>query len=428
MADTNQLQWLQRLQSFLNKLLQPIIKDQSERNKYLMGSLTKDQTLRGYTKPPMAIWAQAFTHETFSPSDNYEDLEFLGDAMLKAVFPKYLMKRLPHLHKGEYTELNIHYMSKIKQAELCQKMGLGNFIRVTGIDRAILNLETDVFESFFGALDTVSDMVTPGIGFANCYNMIIEIFKDITIDESRSKGSPKTQVIQIFVRFDLPKPKERSPGTEVIIKGTPRLMSILNKDVRNPVLATASSTKDSDAYYDAYKQLISLLTDMNLITVEDEKISTQSKTTEFSVILGKPHIDFLAGYGININNPVIGHAYASTKKEAEFEAYKQALETLNKLGINNEWADDEKQRRDFSDPAIAPYIDAIGKRMAKEGFVSVYFFIPRKTVTLEGSIVQLVGVRQNGTSEVLSYTYATDRENGYSEGKLTVVKQYASGK
>lgn len=347
-------QWLQRLQLFLNKLLEPIIPDQAQRNRYL-------------EPRAMVIWARAFTHETVSPSDNYEDLEFLGDAMLKASFPKYLMRRLPHLHKGEYTELNVFYMSKLRQAELSRRLGFGEYILVTGIDRAILNLETDVFESFFGALDTISDMITPGLGFANCYNMIIHIFKDIEIDESKGRGSAKTQVIQIFVRFDLPKPVE----------------------------------------------------------IADE---TDRFNIKFSVRLQPEHIAFLRSYGVEIRDPLIGYGQAPTKADASSKAYAQALETLADHGITTEWAEEAKQARDFMDPSVAPYVAAASARLQKEGFDTMYFFVPRKTVTPKGAIVQLVGVRPTGQHEVLTYTYATERENSYRAAKTLVVQQYASGR
>lgn len=352
-SKTTDLQWLQRLQLFLDKLLTPILPNRTTRNFYLQPK-------------SMAIWATAFTHETVSPSDNYEDLEFLGDAILKAVFPKYLMRRLPHLHKGEYTELNVYYMSKMRQAELARKMGLSEYIRVAGIDRAILNLETDVFESFFGALDTISDMSSPGLGFANCYNMIIHIFQDIEIDESKGRGSPKTQVIQIFVRFDLPKPVE--------------------------------AVDESNRFH-----------------------------AKFSVSLRPEHLEFLRSYGVNIVDAVIGYGEGSTKTEAEKEAYSNALDLLAEYGITTPWAEEAKQARDFMDPSVAPYVPTALERLKREGFQTMYFFIPRKTVTPKGAIVQLVGVRANGNHEVLSYTYATERENSYNAAKTLVVKQYASG-
>lgn len=416
MAQTVQLQWLQRLQSFLDRLLQPIIKDRAERNRYLDGRA-------------MVIWARAFTHETVSPSDNYEDLEFLGDAMLKAVFPKYLMKRFPYLHKGEYTELNVAYMSKIMQAQLSRKLGFSEYIRVTGIDRAILNLETDVFESFFGALDTISDLILPGLGFANCYNMIVHIFEDVEIDETKGRGSVKTQVLQMFVRFDLPKPLEQTPGTEISIQATPQFTEFLQRmGINDVVLGNTTAAKEADAKYNAYSQMVNAFVEAGLIVIDEEKITaTGQRGVDFTVRLRKEHLDFLRSYGVEINNPVIGYAEAPTKAEAQFQAYTQAFNTLAEHGITTEWAEEAKQARDFIDPSVARYVPGASERLKREGFETMYFFIPRKTVTTKGAIVQLVGVRKTGQHEVLSYTYTNDRENSYRAAKTLVVQQYASG-
>ena len=415
MSTTEENQWLQKLQSFLNGILTPVIKDKAKRYRYL-------------DRSAMKVWATAFTHETVSPSDNYEDLEYAGDAVLKWAFPKYLKRRFPYLHKGEFTELNVAYMSKIMQAQLARDMGLGEHIRVKGIDRAILNLETDVFESFFGALEEISDSILNGSGAAQCYNMILHLFQNIEIDETKGRGSAKTQVIQMFVRFDLPKPQEQSPGVEVTITTSQELKELLQWPDETDVIGHAIAGKEKDAQYEAYRQVISKLSEENWINVEDERISGQGRHgVPFTVSLRKEHINFLRSYGVDISNPVIGQATAPTKKEAEFEAYTQAFNTLAEYGVTTEWAEKAKQIRDFSDPVVAPYVTAATQRLNKEGFRSMYFFIPRKTVTPKGAIVQLVGVRGDGTHGVLSYTYATDRENSYRNAKTLIVQQYAEG-
>lgn len=418
MAITGEKQWLQQLQSFLNELLTPVIKDQTQRYKYLDGNA-------------MNIWAKAFTHETVSPSFNYEDLEYSGDAVLKWAFPKYLKKRFPYLHKGEFTELNVAYMSKPFQAQLARELGLSPYIRVKGIDRAILNLETDVFESFFGALEEIGDSILDGSGAIQCYNMIIHIFKNIDIDETKGRGSVKTQVLQMFVRFDLSKPQEQSPGAEVTIHAEPELQRLLPKiGTTNNVLGHAIEAKDKAAKYEAYEQLITTLIDNRLITVQEQRITGTGQGrygVDFTVLLRREHIEFLRTYNVDITNPAIGYAVAPTKKEAEYEAYLQAFNTLAEYGITTEWAEEAKQIRDFTDPSVAPHVQAASERLKREGFQSMYFFIPRKTVTPKGAIVQLVGVRSNGSHEVLSYTYATERENSYRNAKTTVVQQYALG-
>lgn len=406
--------WLDTFKSFLDTILRRIIKSPQDRQKYL-------------TPDALVIWTRAFTHETVSPSDNYEDLEFLGDALLKAVFPKYLMKRLPHLHKGEYTELNVFYMSKMTQSDLSRKLGFNRYIRVKGLDRSILNLDTDVFEAFFGALDEVSDLVSPGLGFINCYNMIVDIFKDVYIDESKGFGSAKTQVIQMFVRFDLPKPEEQTSGSEVSIVAGSQMAKFLGTQDR--LLGRAVAAKDKDAEFEAYKQVISNLSEKGLIEIYDHKISKQGtqELSSFSVRLRPEHLEFLAKYGVKIKNPVIGHAEAPTKKQAESDAYAAALRTLEEHLVTTEWAEEAKQVLDFSGEDIERFVGPANRRLRLEGYESMYFFLPRKTVTPKGAVVELVGVTPEDKHEVLGVVYATDRENGYRSSKVRLVQEYALG-
>lgn len=415
--ETIDKQWLRQLQSFLVALLQPVLG-------------TSPQFMQYFTAPKMVVWAQAFTHETVSSSYNYENQEYTGDAILKAVFPKYLRNRFPKFNKNDYTELNNVYMSKMKQAELARKMGLERFIRVTGMDRAILNLETDVFESFFGALDEVSNSITEGLGFVNCYNMIVHLFKDVEIDESRARGSSKTQVIQMFVRFDLPKPIESVEGersNEITVFVAPGARATANRVlVENAILGRNRDQKYDKAQTEAYREAIDQLREYGIIDVTEEQFQAQGRRDiKFTVSLDQSNMEFLRSYRVQLPSTVIGVATGGTKKEAEVEAYNQALATLAKYGITTEWAEKTKQQRDLEEPMLQPYLPAARARLAQEGFVSMRFFIPRKTTTPKGAIVQLVGLRNNGQEQLLSYTYAANTDKAYLMAKTAVVRQYA---
>lgn len=431
MADENVRSWLQKLQSFLYTKLYPVVEMQ-----FPTPTKAKMVTLRLVDVDAMPIWSRAFTHETVSPSDNYEDLEYAGDAVLKWAFPKYLKKRFPYHHKGEYTELNVAYMSKISQAQLAREMGLSQFVRVSGMDRAILNLETDVFESFFGALEETGDLITEGLGTSLCYTMIYHLFQSRNMDESKVRGSAKTQVIQMFVRFDLPKPREivneGKRQTEIEVKIPNSIINILRTNginVTNPTIGIALDQNRENAVSLAYSDAIQMLRTLGILTTNERDIEPvgDNRNVEFTVALRPEHLLFLESYQVYIKDRIIGHAIAPTKKEAEFEAYTRAFDTLRQYGITTEWAEEAKQRMDFGDPAIQPYIIAANNRLIKEGYISMYFFIPRKTVTPKGAIVQLIGIRGNGQHEVLSFTYTLDRDNNYKYAKSLIVQQYANG-
>lgn len=407
----DELQWLHSLKSFLNQLLGPILPKDEERKQYL-------------TLDAMKVWGEAFTHETVSSTNNYEDLEYIGDAILKAAFPRYLTLRFPHLHKGEYTELNVAYMSKMQNAEFAKKMGFGPYIRVIGMDRAILNLEADVFESFFGALNNIADSIAFGSGFVYCYNMMTYLFKDVNIDESRGRGSAKTQVLQMFVRFDLQKPQEIVSGLTVTVRTTSKLAPKLKP---YEVLGSSGGSSKKDAEQEAYRAAINKLMTQGFLTVEERQDNIQ-REIEFIVQLRPEHIEFLKRYNVQIANPIIGQATAVTKKEAEYKAYNQALETLYSYGIDTEWAEEAKKGRDFSDPVVAQFVPAVSKKLEAEGFNDMAFFIPRKTTTTKGAIVELIGIRANGERKLLAWVQATERENSYQNAKASVLKQYLSAK
>jgi len=416
----NEEKWLDKLKLFLNKVLESIIPSKEDRSNYL-------------DEKAMEIWSDAFTHESVSPTRNYEDLEYLGDGILKAVFPKYLMKRLPNLHKKEFTELNTEYMSKMEQARLARQMGLGDYIRVTGIERAGLNLETDVFESFIGALDTVTDMISLGMGWINCYNMIVYLFTDINIDETQTRiqGHSKTQVQQIFTRFDLPKPTEHvddwKPVTNVNISLTPDAIRLFTPfGITEPLLGEGSASKSKDAHTNANINAINQLFNYGILTTQQTSIpGKKTMKVIVSVSLEQKHLDFLRSYDVNIENPIIGLAESPTKAGASYEAYESALRLLGSYGISTEWARLAKNQRDFMDDSVARYVPLAKNRLNKEGYIGMEIKIPHKIVTDKGAVVQLVGIREDGVEDILGHIYTSDRSNGYLIAKSTLVKNYA---
>lgn len=393
----------------------------------------------------MNVWVTAFTHETYDPSNNYENLEYLGDRVLKSVFPKYLMKRFPQLHKNDYTELDNIYMSKIKQSELATKMGLGEHLRYKGITGVILNLKTDVFESFFGALDTVSDAIAVGLGAVNSYNMIAHLFADLHIKVNARNGPAKTQVDQIFSRFDLPKPRTHTDtGKEFIISISPVLVTCLEKqgvNVQDVIIGQQTGSGKNNSKAELHEQAINAMKRYGLITIDEYKGNNRKGDKKnFSVELTNEHLNFLRNYGIILKKSVIGEGVANTKKEAEVIAYDNALETLSKLrskdvplGITRAWADAEKQNLDFRLPEVIQYVRNASEKASKEGFKSFYFFISRKTANNVGAVVQLVGVRPDEKNEVLSYYYtgndnSGESKNNYQTAKALVLKQYINSK
>ncbi len=160
-----------------------------------------------YVQPEqMIIWNQAFTHETFDPTYNYEDPEYKGDRNLKVIFPIYLYKRNPSYTKKDLTNIDTLVMEMKTQYELSVELGFIDLIKMPHDTDPTIGVGGDVFESYFGALDDVSDMVLEGLGLINSYNMICYIFNQNVIPDDLRLGNSKMIVEQIFIQLGLKNP------------------------------------------------------------------------------------------------------------------------------------------------------------------------------------------------------------------------------
>lgn len=352
MSEPVDVEWLKSLQTFIDNTLSPAIRDPVLRHKFI-------------SRDAMYIWVAAFTHETFSPENNYETLEYAGDIVLKWAFPRYLMRRFPTINNSGLTILNTNYMSKMYQATLSRKMGLSAYIRARNTER-IHNLDTDVFESFFGALERVGDGIQDGSGCGHCYNMLIHVLRDTKFDISEEvlRGPAKTQVQQIFGRF-----------------------------------LSAADAKPIETY--------------------ENKIATLTFTDK--------HIELLASYGVEITDPVLATGRGNTKIEAEKVAYSNALQYLKSIGIDYVWAENARNMLDFSAPGIADYADAAYEKLNSQGFSSMKFYISSKTTTEYGAVVQLLGIKPDGKKSILASVYAENINGDYSHGRLDAIRAYVQG-
>jgi ribonuclease-3 len=109
------------------------------------------------------LYDKALTHSSFtyenklSAFDNYERLEYLGDAVLKLVVSEYLFDRFPEYREGELTKIRAVVVSDAKLAELAKTIQLGDYIifgtseAKSGGRKKVSNLAC-AFEALLGAM------------------------------------------------------------------------------------------------------------------------------------------------------------------------------------------------------------------------------------------------------------------------------------
>ena len=98
----------------------------------------------------------ALTHSSYSNEhnvENYERLEFLGDAVLQLITSEYLYSNTD-LTEGEMSKIRASYVCEQALAEYSKKIGIDKYIRVGHGQQKDINdtIVADCFESVLGAI------------------------------------------------------------------------------------------------------------------------------------------------------------------------------------------------------------------------------------------------------------------------------------
>lgn len=97
----------------------------------------------------------ALTHPNFDPQFNYEQLEFIGDSVVRLLASEVLMNTYPEASVGDYSAIRSVLVSDRVLAEWGELYGLARYVRVAGgastHSQKFVRL-ADVFEAVLGAL------------------------------------------------------------------------------------------------------------------------------------------------------------------------------------------------------------------------------------------------------------------------------------
>lgn len=113
----------------------------------------------GFKPGDISIYEEAFTHRSMNnqssegTQQNYERLEFMGDAMLGAVIAAHLFKKVPSGNEGYLTKMRSKVVSREHLNELGRDLNLINLVK-TNIPTKQFgeNIHGNVFEALVGAI------------------------------------------------------------------------------------------------------------------------------------------------------------------------------------------------------------------------------------------------------------------------------------
>jgi dsRNA-specific ribonuclease len=247
----------------------------------LLKYVIDEKSLLLYVQPIyMKIWERAFTPESTDPTENYEEDEYAGDRALKATTPIYLLVRNPAYTLANITYIDTLTMEKTTQAKLAVDLGLTHYIRSQDTN---ISIDGDIYESFFGALYRIANLVSPGIGIIVVYNMHCFIFNQNVIPKEIEEGNDKMIVEQIFIQLALTQPK-------------------ITTNVNNQLF-------------------------------------------QVNILLTQEQLDFFNQHDILIKNALLSSATGKSKMATMMNAYKKAKTALNQYGVNNAFINNIKAIR-----------------------------------------------------------------------------------
>ena len=290
--------WIKDLQRYIYNILEAIVPDPAERKEYV-------------SSENMEIWAKGFTSKSADRHNNYEELETIGDALLKVHFAVYVFKISSEKLTAEtITNLEHHYLSETNLSKLAYELHFTPLIRTK--KPANFKMLEDTFESFFGALFYVSNNISNGMGYVDTYNMAENIFSSFGVDINMTDTNTKNMVnhkifglLKMGTTVEIPDDNQKNNEVRTIIIGTPEMERFMNS---------------------------------HNIPVPKDK--------------------------------VLGIAYGSTQKVSAKKAYDMAYDKLLKLGFTKSYVQEQKEIMDFS---RYPNYQEVRQKYIKEGYIGITF-------------------------------------------------------
>ncbi|MGI6377960.1 MAG: ribonuclease III [Bacilli bacterium] len=154
------------------------------------------------------LYSQALTHPSYVNEarrhvENYQRLEFMGDAVIQLIITRYIYFKYPAMNEGDLSPLRANLVRMETLASIAKEINLGSYIRLgqgeaknQGHKRA--SLLSDVFEALMAAcyLD---------LGLDKTEEILLHLFSDFINEEGMENfldlKDPKTK-LQELVQAD----------------------------------------------------------------------------------------------------------------------------------------------------------------------------------------------------------------------------------
>lgn len=322
----------------------------------------------------------AFTDETYSLSNNFENLEYSGDALLRYIVPKVSAKLLPNKSHHFYSQLYMNLTNKQDQAKLGRDLGLHVFARTMTLSSGATNIVGDIFESFIGAIEEVGNSLETLYGMLFVEHLVEKFYKQRILSTDGNLMPNKTQIQQAFGK----------------------------DNIKSELFET-----------DDGKNIVVVYADINTFN------SFKLKPFPYPNFLLNTNIPQYDG-----NYIYLGYGIDKTKTGAEVSAYDNALNLFKNQGWSWERALMFRANENMANLWKELGIDQkqIDEFYAEKGVKRLKFESNSKTNTSSGSVIQLVKEDNEGKNVILYSIYIHNKlPETTRQGERVLLSLYYNG-